>query len=47
MPLADAEGRPLVWNCRARNGRYVSPGTYLVIVQYAGKTHMRKVLVTG
>lgn len=46
-PVQDEQGRLPVWNCRARDGEYVAPGTYLVTVEYAGKTHTRKVLVGG
>jgi hypothetical protein len=45
--LSDAAGKPLEWQCVNTTGKPVVPGTYLVVVNYLGKTHLKKILITG
>ncbi len=46
-PVTAKNGKPLMWDGRAKNGETVTPGTYLITVDYADKVFLRKVLITG
>ncbi len=46
-PLADKDGNPVVWNCHTKDGIIVAPGIYIITVNYAGRTYIKKMLITG
>ncbi len=46
-PAQNRDGTPLTWDARLRDGTVVRPGMYIVTIQYAGKTKLKKILVTG
>ncbi len=46
-PLLDQFSRPVRWNCRAPDGSIVAPGIYLLSINHAGKSYLKKVLIRG
>ncbi len=46
-PARNPDGTPLTWDARLRDGTIVRPGMYIMTIQYAGKTRLKKILVTG
>lgn len=37
----------ITWNCRNMKKQYVVPGTYICLVEYAGKVQKKKILIVG